>query len=238
MPVYRLHDEHYSFPHPALAERSGLLAAGSDLSPERVLVAYQHGIFPWFKQDDLFFWYCPDPRWVIFPSELKVHKSMRSIFNQQKFRYSLDTCFEEVIKACATVARHEKSGESWIGQDFIDSYCALHKYGIAHSVEVWEGDELVGGLYGVSLGKVFFGESMFAYRSNASKAGFIHLVRALERAGFKLVDCQQKTEHLKSLGAKGITRSRFLDHLDKNSFEKTLVGNWAFDEEKGVVVRD
>lgn len=225
MPVYLLNMDDPSFPHASLAEDSGLLAVGGDLSEARLLMAYCNGIFPWFQEGSDFFWYSPDPRFVLFPDELKVHKSMRSIFNQGKFRVSLDTCFEDVMRACATTERHPHDG-TWITDDFVAGYNKLHQHGLAHSVEVWQGDELVGGLYGVSVGKIFFGESMFSRVPNASKAGFITLVRALEKSGFWFVDCQVETEHLCSLGAKGIPRATYLEYLEKNAYQKTLAGNW------------
>lgn len=235
MPVYKLDNKTFSFPNPSFAERSGLLAVGSDLHPNRLLTAYSHGIFPWYGSEGWYFWYTPDPRFVLYPAELKVHKSMRSVFNQNKFQYTLDTQFRAVMQACADIPRHGEYG-SWIDDTFIESYTALHEAGLAHSVEVWQGDDLVGGLYGVSLGKIFFGESMFAKAPNASKAGFITLVRALSKSGFNLIDCQMETEHLASLGARGISRSRFLDLMDRNRLHPTLVGKWRLGEDGGVVV--
>lgn len=234
MPVYLLSPDEISFPHASLAESSGLLAIGGDLSENRVLLAYCNGIFPWFEDGGDFFWYSPDPRFVLFPEELKVQKSMRSIFNQHKFTYTLDTCFMDVIQACAETRRGSHAG-TWITQNFIDGYVQLHQKGLAHSVEVWQDGRLVGGLYGLSIGKIFFGESMFARVSNASKAGFITLVRALEKSGFCLVDCQVETEHLVSLGARGILRNRFLEYLAENSYQKTLQGSWRFGEQ-GILV--
>jgi leucyl/phenylalanyl-tRNA--protein transferase len=227
MPVYLLNKEDPTFPHASLAEESGLLAVGGDLSEARLLMAYCNGIFPWFQEGEDFFWYSPDPRFVLYPNELRVHKSMRSIFNQGKFRISLDTCFEAVMRGCATTIRHPHDG-TWITDEFVAGYSRLHHRGLAHSVEVWEEDVLVGGLYGISVGKVFFGESMFASVPNASKAGFITLVRALEKTGFWFIDCQVETEHLASLGARGISRAEFLEQLDKNAYQKTLAGAWRF----------
>ncbi len=225
MPVFWLPDDEITFPHPSLAEPRGLLAVGGDLSPERLVLAYRNGIFPWFEEDGQFYWYTPDPRWVLLPAELRVHKSMRSIFNQHKFRYSMDTCFERVMRACASTSRGDQHG-TWISEPFVAGYTALFEGGLAHSMEVWQGEELVGGLYGVSLGKVFFGESMFSLAPNASKAGFITLVQALEKAGFWLIDCQQQTSHLESLGARGISREIFLDYLARNAYERTWPGPW------------
>lgn len=236
MPVFWLNDTEPTFPHPSLAEPGGLLAIGGDLSMERLLLAYRNGIFPWFEEDGYFYWYAPDPRWVLFPTELRVHKSMRSIFNGKKFRYTLDTCFEQVILACAETPRGGGQEGSWITGAFAAGYTRLHEQGVAHSIEVWQGEELVGGLYGIALGKIFYGESMFTRVPNASKAGFITLVRALERAGFWLIDCQQQTSHLESLGARGISRELFMEYLAKNIYEKTPVGKWAFDEKNGITV--
>lgn len=230
MPVFFLPDDDYRvFPHPDRAEPSGLIAVSRDLAEERTLLAYANGIFPWFEEDGHFFWFTPDPRLVLFPHELQVHKSMRSIFNQNRFRYTLDTCFEQVVQACAEAPRNEPGPDNtWINEHFIDTYTRLHERGFAHSVEVWEAEQLVGGLYGVSVGKFFCGESMFARVPNASKAGFIKLVQALNYAGFWLVDCQVETPHLLSLGARNIPRSLFYDYLMKNTYEKTLIGKWRF----------
>ncbi len=233
MPVFLLNKDEPSFPQAELAEESGLLAVGGDLSEARLLMAYCNGIFPWFQEDHDFYWYSPDPRFVLFPQELRVHKSMRSIFNQKKFNVTLDTCFEAVMRSCAATPRPPYDG-TWISDDFVEGYTRLHQRGLAHSVEVWQGDDLVGGLYGVSIGKIFFGESMFAQVPNASKAGFITLVRALEKMGFWLVDCQVETEHLGSLGARGISRTAFLEHLAKNAYPKTLSGKWRFAESGGI----
>lgn len=234
MPVYLLNKDEPSFPQADLAEESGLLAVGGDLSEARLLMAYCGGIFPWFQEGADFYWYSPDPRFVLFPDELRVHKSMRSIFNQNKFRVTLDTCFETVMRSCASTPRPPYDG-TWISDDFVTGYTRLHRRGLAHSVEVWQDNDLVGGLYGVSIGKIFFGESMFAKAPNASKTGFITLVRALEKSGFWLVDCQVETEHLGSLGARGIPRSEFLEHLAKNAYQKTLSGKWRFSETGGIV---
>ncbi len=230
MPVFWLDESDLSFPPPQFAESSGLLAISQDLRPERVVAAYQSGIFPWYEHEGFFYWYSPDPRLVLFPSELRVHKSMRSIFNRRKFDYTFDTAFESVIRACAQTPRAGQVG-TWICEDFITSYTTLHQRGIAHSVEVWQNGEMVGGLYGLALGRVFFGESMFTRVPNASKAGFIVLVRALQQSGFLLIDCQQETEHLKSLGARPISRKTFLEMLRENLSEPTLRGRWFLQED-------
>ncbi len=228
MAVFFLERGDLVFPPVDTAEPDGLLALTRDLTPERIIAAYARGIFPWYEQDGLFFWYSPHPRMVLFPTELRVHKSMRSIFNQNKFCYTLDTAFEQVIEGCAHSLRKSQSG-TWISPRFIEVYTALHREGLAHSVEVWQGNALVGGLYGISLGRVFFGESMFTRISNASKAGFIALVRALEQSGFDLVDCQQASAHLKSLGGRTISRAEFAQLLARNDLEATLRGRWRIE---------
>lgn len=235
MPVFWLNEQEMAFPHPSLAEPGGLLAVGGDLSADRLVLAYRNGIFPWFEEEGHFFWYAPDPRFVLFPEELKVHKSMRSIFNQHKFRFSLDTCFDAVIRACADAPRAGQVG-SWITEAFVAGYTELHRQGLAHSLEVWQGDTLTGGLYGLSLGRIFYGESMFSQAPNASKAGFIHLVRALQHNGFWLIDCQQQTQHLQSLGARAIDRQLFMEYLNRNIYERTLIGAWTF-HGKGIALR-
>ena len=227
MPVFWLSEDNISFPNPELANEDGILAVGGDLSVERLLLAYQIGLFPWFNPEDPILWWSPDPRFVLFPSELKIAKSMRSYFNQRKFEVTFDKDFEKVIRACKDQYRGGQIGGTWISEDMVEAYCDLHKAGFAHSVEVWKEDDLVGGLYGVSIGKVFFGESMFAKENNASKVGFIALVRVLESLGFKLIDCQQETAHLKSLGGRSIKRSDFLTFLEENKEEKTIRGSWS-----------
>lgn len=226
MPVFWITKENSQFPPPSLASEEGMLAVGGDLSPERLLNAYQQGIFPWFNEGEPIAWWSPDPRMVLFPAHLKVSKSMRPYFNQQKFQVTFDHAFEAVIEQCRA-PRGKRWGGTWITNEMMEAYCQLHALGFAHSVEVWRGEELVGGLYGISLGKCFFGESMFATESNASKFGLIYLVKRLESLGFWLIDCQQVTSHLSSLGAKAISREDFLKILKKNESQETLRGNWA-----------
>ena len=218
--VFWLDEDDLSFPPPEEADEDGLLAVGTDLRPERVLEAYRSGVFPWFEEDGHFFWFSPDPRAVLFPADLKVHKSMRSVFNQQKFSYTFDQHFKAVMEACASTRRPGQSG-TWITPAFVDAYVRLHQMGYARSVEVWESDRLVGGLYGILIGKVFFGESMFSIVPNASKAGFIRFVQELERSGVSLIDCQQDTEHLKSLGSRTIPRLDFLRLLEQHGIVPT-----------------
>lgn len=213
------------FPHPKYANPDGLLAVGGALTAEWLLLAYSWGVFPWFNEGDPILWWHPDPRFVLYPHKLKVSKSMRPYFNQAKFRVTFDQHFAEVIEACSDIRRARQSG-TWITDDMQAAYTNLHQLGYAHSVEVWEGDELVGGLYGIALGQVFFGESMFARASNASKVGFITLVRMLEQRGFQLIDCQQETAHLSSLGAEPIPRDTFLTILAANQDHLSTAGTW------------
>ncbi len=226
MPVFWLSQQDEVFPDPRLANERGILAVGGDLSARRLLQAYAQGIFPWFNQGDPILWWSPDPRFILLPEELRVAKSMRPYFNQRKFDLSCDRDFRSVISACQLNYRPGQGGGTWITEDMLEAYCDLHELGYAHSVEVWKEGELVAGLYGVSLGKVFFGESMFTRVSNASKYGFISLVRRLREKEFWLVDCQQETRHLASLGAKRMDREDFLRILEKNQGEPTLRGSW------------
>jgi leucyl/phenylalanyl-tRNA--protein transferase len=226
MPVFRLSEDEIIFPDPSLAERDGLLALGGDLSTERLLHAYESGIFPWYNEGEPILWFSPNPRCVLLPESLKVSRSMRQVLRKEEFEIRYDTAFAEVIEACAEISRHGQSG-TWITEDMKDAYKRLHAEGYAHSAEAWQDGELVGGLYGVSLGSAFFGESMFARRSNASKAAFITLVQKLEREGFRMIDCQTPTRHLASLGAINIKRSDFLVLLRNCLRKKTRKGNWS-----------
>lgn len=219
-------NEQLYFPPVEKADQHGVLAIGGDLSIERLKLAYSSGIFPWFSEDEPIVWWSPDPRFVLDPENLKVSKSMRPIFNQKRFRVSLDQDFRTVIEACGKMKRRGQAG-TWITQDMIEAYCDLHQEGLAHSVEVWQEDKIVGGLYGVSLGKCFFGESMFSHVTNASKTGFIALVQKLTSVGFKLIDCQVYTQHLESLGATYITREHFTKKLRTYIKEENLKGNWG-----------
>ena len=195
----------------AMEEPNGLLAAGGDLSVPRLITAYRHGIFPWYAPGQPILWWCPDPRTVLWPNGLHVSRSMRKLIRQQRMRVTLDQDFSSVIRACAE-PRHYADG-TWITPQMQQAYIDLHRAGIAHSVEVWQDGLLVGGLYGVALGKVFFGESMFSRASNASKLGFITLVEQLGQWGFELIDCQMPTDHLFSLGAESRPRAAFLHEL-------------------------
>jgi leucyl/phenylalanyl-tRNA---protein transferase len=198
------------FPDVTEATSDGLLAVGGDLSSERLLHAYKNGIFPWFEDEEPILWWSPDPRFVLFPEELKVSKSMKQVLKKQTFSVTTNKAFEAVIRNCAKMKRKGQRG-TWITDEMVRSYIMLHKIGYAKSVEVWKNDELVGGLYGIDLGNgVFCGESMFAKESNASKVGLIVFVQNLN---YKLVDCQLHTNHLESLGARPISRSEFLKYL-------------------------
>lgn len=212
MPVFRLSPE-LVFPDVELAD-DGLIAVGGDLSLERLLLAYKSGIFPWYNEDEPILWWSPNPRFVLFPDELKVSKSMSQLLKRQVFKVTENHCFEEVMRTCGEMPREGQDG-TWINEDMVSAYVELHKNGYAHSVEVWENDKLVGGLYGVLLGKVFFGESMFYKVSNASKYGFIVFVEKLKSLGVELIDCQVPTLHLASLGAKSIERKEFIALLRK-----------------------
>ena len=213
--MFLLDSEEIAFPDPALYDfEGGLLAMGGDLSPERIWFAYKNGIFPWFNPEDDILWWCPDPRFVLFPEDLKISKSMKKILREGKFTFTENKCFEEVMKNCQAAERKGQDG-TWITDEMIKSYSTLHRFGKAKSVEVWENDELVGGLYGVDLGHIFCGESMFAKVSNASKAGFIYFVEKYKNI-YQLIDCQIYTEHLASLGAKEIPKREFLKILKQN----------------------
>lgn len=202
------------FPSVYLANKDGLLAVGGDLSAERLLLAYKNGIFPWYNQGEPIIWYSPDPRMVLFPKNLKISKSMKQIVRKNQFRATFNQNFSEVIANCKNSYR-EGQGGTWITDEMEQAYINLHNLGVAKSVEVWEGNELVGGLYGIDLGHVFCGESMFSKVSNASKFAFIYLVQKLEKEHYKLIDCQVYNEHLDSLGAEEISRSEFLTYLKK-----------------------
>ncbi len=198
----------------ALREPNGLLAAGGDLRPERLIQAYRHGCFPWFQDGQPILWWSPDPRTVLLPYELHVSRSLAKVLRQGRYQVSFDQAFAEVIRACA--APRSYAAETWITSPMQDAYLELHRSGIAHSVEVWRDGELVGGLYGLAMGQLFFGESMFSRADNASKVGFVTLVERLKAWGFVLIDCQMPTEHLLSLGARTISRDEFARYLSRH----------------------
>ena len=210
MPLYVL-DKNLWFPPVTEAADDGLLAIGGDLSADRLLLAYQKGIFPWFD-GDVPVWWCPDPRFVLFPNELKVSKSMKALLKRNAFEFTINKAFDQVIKACKEKERAGQDG-TWITDWVEQAYKELHKLGYAQSAEVWINNELVGGLYGIRMGNMFFGESMFSYVSNASKYAFIKYINHLVKDGAELIDCQVYTEHLESLGARMIDRDRFLQFI-------------------------
>jgi leucyl/phenylalanyl-tRNA--protein transferase len=207
--IFRLPPDEVIFPDPALADEDGLLAVGGDLSPERLMLAYQNGIFPWFSDDDPILWYAPHERCVVFPDKVKVSKSMAKVLRSGSFRITWDTVFEEVIGNCSAVPRKDQDG-TWITREMKAAYIHLHEIGVAHSVEVWHQEQLVGGLYGVIVGQVFCGESMFSLMTNASKTAFINLCQS---GRFALIDCQMPNDHLMSLGAEMIPRRDYLKIL-------------------------
>jgi leucyl/phenylalanyl-tRNA--protein transferase len=211
----------------ALEEPNGLLAAGADLSPERLLDAYAHGIFPWFSDDQPILWWSPDPRMVLFLRELHVSRSLARVLRSQSFTVTLDRAFRHVVAGCAA-PRAGQDG-TWITADMAEAYGGLAHRGFAHSVEVWAGDELAGGLYGVAIGRMFFGESMFSRRPDASKVALASLARQLERWGFELIDCQMSTPHLASLGAREIRRSEFAAHVARLVRLPGHPAPWRFD---------
>jgi leucyl/phenylalanyl-tRNA--protein transferase len=227
MPVYRLSQD-LVFPSPHLSSHEGLLAVGGDLSEKRLLLAYSLGIFPWYSDGEPILWWSPEPRLVLYPDELKVSRSLNKVIKKDVFKVTMDRAFEEVISECARVRLENQEG-TWIVDDMVSAYCRLHAIGFAHSVEAWRGDRLVGGLYGVSLGKCFFGESMFTRATNASKVALVALVKHLEALCFAFIDCQIATTHLKRFGAREIPRTQYLDELNKALNTPTMRGKWAFE---------
>ncbi len=225
MPVYRLSQE-LVFPSPHLASHEGLLAVGGDLSIKRLLLAYRLGIFPWYSEGEPILWWSPEPRLVLYPDELKVSRSLNRVINKGAFKVTMDRAFEAVISECARVRLETQEG-TWIVDDMVSAYCRLHAAGYAHSVEAWQGERLAGGLYGVSLGKCFFGESMFTRVSNASKVALVALVKHIKVSGFALIDCQIATAHLRRFGAREISRARYLDELHNALAVPTFQGKWA-----------
>lgn len=227
VPVYALSDE-LAFPPPELARDDGLLAVGGDLSPERLVLAYENGIFPWCSEGSPLLWWSPSPRFVLLPDELHVGRTLRKLRRRSPYRLSLDEAFPQVIRNCAKVPRPGQHG-TWIRRDIIAAYIRLHELQVAHSVEAWEGDTLVGGLYGVSVGSVFCGESMFAHRPDASKLAFVELVEQLRAWGYTMIDCQVFTEHLDRFGAREIELDEFLDRLGDGVARPGREGRWRFE---------
>lgn len=231
-------DDEAPFPPVELALRDpdGLLAFGGNLSVKRLLQAYRHGIFPWYSEGQPIMWWSPDPRTILYPDELNISRSLRKTLKKELFNVTLDTAFNDVMDACAE-PREDDAG-TWITRDMKEAYYRLHQEGYAHSVEAWQAGELVGGLYGVAIGKVFFGESMFTRRSDASKIAFVHLVQQLKRWGYALIDCQVHTSHLASLGAINIPRQNFIALLEQHCHDTTNHGHtrkWQFDKDLRVL---
>ena len=213
-----LNPNEISFPDPALLESdSGIIAVGGDLSVERLYFAYQLGLFPWYNPGEEILWWCPDPRFVLFPKDLKISKSMRKVLRNEVFTFTENKCFRKVIEECKNTFRKDQDG-TWLSDELVNSIVKLHEAGIAKSIEVWQNEDLVGGFYGIQIGKVFCGESMFSKVSNASKAGFIHFVQSNQEV-LELVDCQIHSDHLESLGAKMISKKDYLTILNYTNDE-------------------
>lgn len=229
MPIPWIDNNKLEFPPTELAstEPNGLLAVGGDLRLERLLKAYELGIFPWYEEGQPILWWAPDPRMVLQPDRLRVSRSLRKLLRQGRYQLSMDKAFAAIIAACSE-ARGEKTG-TWITEDMQSAYSDLHASGFAHSVEIWSGSELVGGLYGVALGQVFFGESMFSKRDNTSKLALVYLVKQLQQWNYQLIDCQVSSKHLLSLGAVEISRSLFQQKLDQFATTPGTPGPWQFD---------
>lgn len=226
--MYRLHDDRLGFPAPEQAGPEGLLAIGGDLSPARLLAAYAHGIFPWYNRGQPILWWSPDPRMVLFPGELRVRRSLEKRVRNAGFEVTLDRAFADVVAGCAA-PRGEEAG-TWITTEMYEAYCALHALGYAHSTECWLRGELVGGLYGVALGRAFFGESMFSRAPDASKVALVRLVQHLGARDYRFVDCQVRSAHLASLGARDISRAEFLRRLEEALTQPTERGPWYLSE--------
>lgn len=216
-----------AFPPAEMARHDGLLCIGGDLSPQRLIAAYKNGIFPWFSREDPMLWWSPDPRLVLYPKKIHISRSLRKKIRKNHFTITMDRVFEKVINACSD-SRTNHGQETWLGEEMILAYIRLHEIGIAHSIEAWRNGILAGGLYGIALGGIFFGESMFSYSNDASKTALAALCAHLNTHGFDLIDCQITTPHLLSMGAMEIPRTTFLEQL-KRSLEKTdYLGNWEF----------
>jgi leucyl/phenylalanyl-tRNA--protein transferase len=228
MPIFRLVED-MVFPPPDYADPSGLIAVGGDLSSERLLEAYRVGIFPWYSDDQPILWWSPDPRFILEPDEFKISRSLKKALQRKIFQVTFDRVFEDVIAACSTVPREGQRG-TWITPEMRDAYIELHGLGYAHSVETWFAGTLVGGLYGISLGKAFFGESMFHKKTDASKVALATLVEKLKSWGFHFIDSQMTTEHMMSLGAKEMPRRIFLKRLQSALRHSTKRGKWHIDD--------
>lgn len=219
-------NEDIAFPSPYLAERGGMLAIGGDLKPERLLLAYSNGIFPWYSKGEPITWYCTQPRCVILPEWMHVPKSLRPLLNNPPWRITMDTDFESVIEACAVQNRPGQLG-TWILPEIQHAFTELYHQGFAHSVEVWNEDKLIAGFYGLSLGRAFFGESMFTHEPNASKFAFAKFMTAIKKNGFELIDCQQKSDHMTRFGARMITLQEYLSRLDNALKTPSIQGKWT-----------
>ena len=215
------------FPHPSLADPDGLLAIGGDLSITRLCSAYSKGIFPWYGPGSPILWWCPDPRLLLHPDSIHISRSLRRILSSGRFSISADTAFERVIGYCSAVPRQDWSG-TWLVPEMIDAYIKLHQAGVAHSFEAWHGSILAGGIYGVALGKAFFGESMFYLEPNASKVALVHLMRFLKSEGYHFMDCQQTTTHMLRFGAGEVSRKNFLNRLERAVAQKQTPGRWHY----------
>lgn len=224
--VYRLDPHFVGFPDPAEAEPDGLIAIGGDLSPQRLVEAYCCGIFPWYSEGEPLMWWSLDPRMVMFPDEFRYSKSLRRVVRSGHFEVRIDTCFEQVMRHCGGVIREDQDG-TWITEEMVQAYVQLHELGLAHSFETFYQDQLVGGLYGVSIGDVFCGESMFHTMTDASKVAFVRLVEFCKAHKFRLIDAQQETPHLASLGARPIPRAEYIKMLDNLSVDKSLWCRWT-----------
>jgi len=225
MPIFQLTEE-MIFPHPYLAEPDGLLAIGGDLSVPRLLLAYSSGIFPWYSDDSPIMWWALNPRMVLFPDKFKLSKSLKQTLYRGHFSFTLDGAFEEVIRQCAQAKRENQDG-TWITEEMQEAYLNLHREGYAHSVETWNGDFLAGGLYGISLGASFFGESMFFRQRDASKAALFFLTERLKKWNFDIIDVQQETNHMRTLGAETIPLDNYLNILKKSLKQPTIRGKWC-----------
>lgn len=227
MPVYRLSEE-IVFPDPSLSRRDGLLAVGGDLSPERLVLAYSNGIFPWYSEGEPIYWWSPRVRPVVAPANVQVGRSLRKVLGKRPYEIRVDTSFREVIEACAHTPRANQPG-TWITDEMVEAYVRLHELGIAHSAEAWADGELVGGLYGIALGGAFFGESMFAKHPDASKVAFVVLCRQLARWGFELIDSQITNEHTRRFGTVEISRRSFLAAVRELVRRPSRLGAWQLD---------
>jgi len=226
------YDKTLAFPsvETALQDPNGLLAVGGDLSATRLLVAYQNGIFPWFSSDQPILWWSPDPRMVLFPGDFHVSRRLKKTIRQNKFQLTLDTHFEDVMRACAQPRPNQP--ETWITPAMLQAYVELHQQGYAHSFETWQNGKLVGGLYGIAIGQVFFGESMFSFQTDASKVAFVHAVSFLIQWGYELIDCQVTSEHLASFGAADISRQQFIQHLQHYTNLSPAASAWTLQDKK------